>query len=208
MPIEIRRSFAMALLLLAASALAGCASHLIPYETIAPKLGYSGRRTVAVAVRDARVQIADGQYDPSVVGEAMTGGARKAAVTTGNGAPLAAVIGKAVSSALEAGGFTPSLVDAAPAEDREATVRRALGSKPDYLWLVEIDDWWTARNKRTTHTYKLAFAMLDAAGKPLVERSFEGTLRWDEDGNREGAEAEAPDEPEPSPARSVPQPSV
>jgi outer membrane lipoprotein SlyB len=200
MPFEPRRPSAPLLCTLAALALAGCSGRVVSYETISPKLDYSGRRTVAVAVRDAREQIAGGLRDPAVVGEAMVGGARKAPIATGNGEPLAAVIGKAVSSALEGGGFTPSIVETAPGEDREAVLGRALAAKPDYLWVIDIDDWWTARNKRTTHTYELAFAVLDAAGEALVERSFEGTLRWDEDGRPE----DAPDAPAAAPESAPP----
>jgi hypothetical protein len=180
------RTEILALFLLAASASAGCASRPIPYETVALTLEYSGRRTVAVAVRDGRPQTRDGQRDPSVVGETLTGGARKAAVTTGTGESLASIVAAAVTAALEAGGFSPLPVETAPGDDREAVIGRALAAKPDYLWLIDVDDWWTARHKRTTHTYELAFAMLDATGAVMVERAFQGTLRWDENGNREG----------------------
>jgi hypothetical protein len=171
--------------------LSGCAGQQIPYESISPKLDYAGRRSVTVAVRDGRAQPATLQRDPSIVGEALVGGARKAPITIGSGAPLAKVVGEALVAALEAGGFTPGIVTSEAGESRDELVRRGLETPSDYLWVVDIGDWWTARNRRTTHTYRLTFSVLERGGQALVEQAFEGTVRWDEDGAREGG----PDEP-------------
>jgi len=205
---EFRAAAAAALLVAACLSTACAGRYLVPYGETSLRLDYSGRRAVAVAVRDSRPRIADGQHHPSAVGETLAGGARKAPIATADGEPLSAAAAAALAAALEAAGFSPQVVETAPGDDRESIVRRASQASFDYLWLIDIEDWWTARHRRATHTYRLSFAVIDAAGGTMVERSEEGTVHWDERGGRAGG-PDLPREPAPkAPTAAAPPPAV
>ncbi len=181
------RGTATAALLVSLAALfaSGCVDRTVPYETIDPDLDYSGRCTVAVAVVDTRDQVLDGDRSPAVVGALRVAGSRMVDLTTGDESPLADAIGEAIAASLRRAGFEAPLVDSDPGEDREALIERARELKPDYVWLLEIRDWWSTGRATTVLSWELALTAIDAYGAAIAETSVAGKTRWDEEGARE-----------------------
>ncbi|MFO8071653.1 MAG: hypothetical protein R6V85_07235 [Polyangia bacterium] len=196
------RGTATAALLVSLAALlaSGCVDRSVPYETIDPELDYSGRCSVAVAVVDMREQVLDGGRSPAVVGALRVAGSRMADLTTGDGSPLADAIGEAIAESLRRAGFEAPLVDSEPGEDRGELLERARELKPDYVWLLEIRDWWSSGRATTALSWELTLTAIDAYGAEIAETSAAGKTRWNEDGARE---SEGESSPETDPAATL-----
>ena len=192
------RGTATAALLVSLAALlaSGCVDRTVPYETIDPELDYCGRCSVAVAVVDMRERVLDGDRSPAVVGALRVAGSRMVELTTGDESPLADAIGEAIAASLRRAGFEAPLVGSEPGEDREKLIERARALDPDYVWLLEIRDWWSSGRETTALSWELRLTAIDAYGAAIAETSVAGKTRWNKAGARE-AEGEPSPETDP-----------
>lgn len=204
------------LLLVAGGLLAaGCANkNLVDYSTIKPQLNYSGRRAVAVAVHDQRARVTSGEAEPAAVGETRSIGGKQAHLTTKSLRPLAAITADAIAEALRDKGFDATIVKLSPSTGRDEAEQKLLAGKPDYGFLLTLNEWWSAMHKESALQWDLVLDVYDAEGQRIAQSSNAGEQQYDEDGEPIVEQAEKPSdwgdpaaaapapapEPEPEPA--------
>jgi hypothetical protein len=203
------------LLLVAGGLLAvGCANkNLVDYSTIKPQLNYSGRCVVAVGVHDQRSRVTSAEAAPAAVGETRSIGGQQAHLTTKSARSLAAIVADTVATALSDKGFDARIVELSPTADRATAEQKLLAGKPDYGFLLTINEWWSAMHKKSALQWDLALDVYDAEGQRVAQSSDAGEQQYGEDGEpiveqveeaadwgEPGAAAPAPaPEPEPTP---------
>jgi len=158
----------------------GCGSMTsvpVEYQGLSTSLEYSGRRTVAVAVQDARDGVVSGERTRFEVGETPFAGAREAAIVTRSGRPLAEITAGAIAAALFDKGFEPVPVEVAPSDTRSEAEEKIAAAEADYAFLLVVNSWWTAIHDVCVHEWDLVLTVFDSDGNIVTEHADSGEDR-------------------------------
>lgn len=155
--------------------LAGCAvGNKIQYANGKPTIGISGTHAVAVASHDQRPYVVSGDKPVTFVGLQRGGFGNPFNVTTASGGPLADDFSTAIQSALDAKGYSATVVRVTPSESQEtvASRLRAAGAERQ-VWLT-LREWKSDTFNSTALIFDVSLRILDGSGAPLADESFSG----------------------------------
>ena len=137
-------------------------------------LDYRGSGSVAVAVRDQRKDVLNGDRRETLIGHQRSLYGIPFPVATSSGRPFATDLADLIVRALKAKGISATAVPVSPfkAEDVAVDALKATGS--DRLLLFNVVEWDQDTYSQTTLHYDIRLSVFDQQGERLAQTSLAG----------------------------------
>jgi hypothetical protein len=140
----------------------------------------AGVVAVAVAVRDARPYVLDGDKPPTFVGLSRGGYGNPFDVSTESGAPLADDMARVICNALERRGFACTALTGKGATTADDSGRRALAVDVGRIFdakrllVVVLKEWKADTYQNTSLIYDATLTVYGPDGSPLADAAIRG----------------------------------
>jgi hypothetical protein len=161
---------------LPALAAAGCAGGTVAPIT-APagfSLNYQGAGTVAVAVRDQREDVLNGEREETMVGHQRSLYGIPYPVSNSSGKPFANDFADLIVRGISARGIPAQAVRVSPFKSEDEAVASLVATGSDRNLLFNVVEWDADTLSQTTLHYDIRLSVYDRQGKQLRETSLAG----------------------------------
>ena len=176
-----KKNILRASLFAAVCMLAGCGNlYRINYSNLRADLHYSGSRSVAVGVLDARPYILSGENDPRYVGTLRGGYGNPYDLWTQSNMQLADEMAANVADSLRDKGFKVLAVKAAMGRDSSGITAAIGSSGAERLVVMDVKDWWSNYypaswgSEKTELIMNVELKIMDANRQVLGSSRLEG----------------------------------
>lgn len=173
----VRGSMALAVVMLS-----GCGSlYRINYSNIRADLKYSGSRSVAIGVLDARPYVLSGKHNPRYVGTIRGGYGNPFDLLTQSDLQLADEMATTLADSLRDKGFKVLATKSAVGSDASGMLSEIGSAGAERLVVVEMKDWWSNyypssfASEKTELIMNVEMKIMDGNRRILGSSKLEGT---------------------------------
>lgn len=144
------------------------------YHDIPLNVGYSGTRTVGVAVHDQRPLIQSGEKLPTYTGTVRGGFGNPFDAWTESGRPLSEDFMASICESLKKRGFATFPVSVNFKDSQQSAKEKLLAANGDRFIMVTVKEWYSESYVNVSLYFDVTLQVLDKRGAALAEASAKG----------------------------------